>query len=122
MKGRWAVSGALMALLVLVLAGWTTNKSSGTKHSFHLITTTGAVCGVGTVLGDKPTFISIAEVVADGGTTSLFYIESEDLVTSPDTIVLGNGVPFEGNFPHGIDSLNCITLDGSANFSVEVSN
>lgn len=114
---------ALAALTVLVLTGsWTTNKSSGTAHEFHHVTATGAICGAGTVFGTGKTYLAISEIKAGAGTVSEFYIESEDLVSSPDTIPLGNGVAYTGNFPHGIDSLACITLDATAEYAAEVTN
>jgi hypothetical protein len=121
-KNQGAVFALVAVLALTVFRGeWTTNKSSGTKHEFAYVTSTGGIVGSGVELAKGRTFVSIGSVVP-AATASLFYIESDDLESSPDTIALGGGLGFSGNFPHGIDSLECIQLGTNAEYAIEVTN
>lgn len=120
-NNSWAVFALAAILAYVILMGWNTKQSSGRTHSFDYITAAGGIIGPSQTIKPSPAFLSIGSVVA-GATASLFYIESEDLIASPDTIVLGGGLGYEGNFPGGIDSLACLSIASGAEYSIEVTN
>lgn len=110
----------MLVLAAGTFSAWTTNKASHTAQEFHHVVGTGAIAGTGTVLGKGTRFLSIAEVVA-GTDESLIYVESDDLVSSPDTVIVGaSGIEME--FPHGLDSASVIVLAAGAELGIHSSN
>jgi hypothetical protein len=110
---------ALAAIAMIALVAWTTNKSSGTKHSYATVSSDSVVViGAGAMITWHPSFLSIASIGTAGHTDSLL-IWSDDLGNADgvDTLYVGtNTRPLLLNFPHGVDSLYVIDVTTSLFF------
>jgi len=114
MKGRWAAACSLMALLILV--GWTTNKSSGTAQKTFAFATTGNAIPDSASAGR--TYLSVADLAGTGTATLWIYSEDVDGAADSMLVTIGAGSAWETNCPDGIDSVVVVTNSTTLGFHV----
>ena len=118
MNKKLILLGIIFASLAAI--GWTTNKSSGTKHDFAIVTAAGAAIGTGVSIPQGWSFISIVNTAT--GMDSILIV-SPDVANSngQDTLYIPAGGSYSGNFPHDVDSLYVFNVSSGKVF-IEVSN
>ena len=98
--------GALAAVALLAVTGWTTKPMSGSNQDSFSFATTGTVVPDSAQSGLP--YISVADLAGTGAAT--FWVYSEDAGTADSMLVtLDAGSAWDSYYPHGVDSVVVVT-------------